>query len=195
MEAQGIKNKEIRDMMAEYLEENEQGMRELMTWFLNQVMDHEAEQQSGAGRYVRGKGRRAHRNGHRERSLNTRHGLLQLSKPQLREYPFRTRVFETHSRVENALTSVIMESYIQGVATRDVRSVVEGLGVENISPSTVSRMAKELDAAVHQFLDRPIDDVTCLLVIRTVLVWSPEERVRVSLDPLSFLFFIALPSS
>ena len=37
--------------------------------------------------------------------------------------------------------------------------------------------------------------VEAALVIRTVLVWSPEERVRVSLDPLSFLFFIALPSS
>ena len=136
-----------------------------MTWFLNQVMDHEAEQQSGAGKYVRGRGRRAHRNGHRERTLNTRHGLLQLSKPQLREFPFRTKVFETYSRVENALTSVIMESYIQGVATRDVRSVVEQLGVENISPSTVSRMAKELDAAVHQFLDRPIDDEIAFLIV------------------------------
>ena len=165
MEAQGIENKEIRDLITEYLEENEQGMRELMTWFLNQVMDHEAEQQSGAGRYVRGKGRRAHRNGHRERTLSTRHGLLQLSKPQLREFPFRTKVFETYSRVENALTSVIMESYIQGVATRDVRTVVEGLGVENISPSTVSRMAKELDVAVHQFLDRPIDDEIAFLIV------------------------------
>ena len=128
-------------------------------------MDHEAEQQSGAGKYVRGKGRRAHRNGHRERTLSTRHGLLQLSKPQLREFPFRTKVFETYSRVENALTSVIMETYIQGVATRDVRSVVESLGVENISPSTVSRMAKELDVAVHQFLDRPIDDEIAFLIV------------------------------
>ena len=67
--------------------------------------------------------------------------------------------------MENALTSVIMESYLQGVATRDVRSVVEQLGVENVSPSTVSRMAKELDAAVHQFLDRPIEDEIAFLVV------------------------------
>ncbi len=139
-------------------------MRELMTWFINQVMEYETEQQSGAGRYVRGKGRRAHRNGYRER-LATGHGLLKLSKPQLREFPFRTKVFETYSRVENALTSVIMESYIQGVATRDVRSIVEQLGVENISPSTVSRMAKELDVAVYQFLDRPIDDEIAFLIV------------------------------
>ncbi len=71
MEAQGIENKEIKDRIAEYLEENEQGMRELMTWFLNQVMDHEAEQQSGAGRYVSGKERRAHRNGHSTQGMDS----------------------------------------------------------------------------------------------------------------------------
>ena len=65
-----MENKEIRDLITEYLEENEQGMRELMTWFLNQVMDYEAEQQSGAGRYVRGKGRRAHRNGHSAQGMD-----------------------------------------------------------------------------------------------------------------------------
>ena len=31
MEVQGIENKEIRDLIASYMEENEQGMRELMT--------------------------------------------------------------------------------------------------------------------------------------------------------------------
>ncbi len=159
MEAQGIGNREIRDLITEYLEGNEQGMRELMTWFLNQVMDYEAEQQSAAGRYVRGSGRRAHRNGYRERTLSTRHGLLKLSKPQLREFPFRTKVFEAYSRVENAITSVIMESYLQGVATRDVRSVVEQLGVE----------------------------LTCLSLIFTIMVRSPGGRAWVSLDPPSFL--------
>ena len=37
--------------------------------------------------------------------------------------------------------------------------------------------------------------VTCLSLIFTIMVWSPEERARVSLDPLSFLLFIELPPS
>ena len=53
MEAQGRGNREIKDLITEYLDGNEQGVRELMTWFPNHVMDCEAEQQSGAGRYVR----------------------------------------------------------------------------------------------------------------------------------------------
>jgi len=84
MEAQGTQDKEIRDLITEYLEGNEQGMRELLTWFLNHVMDYEVEQQAGAGRYDRAKGRRAHRNGYRERTHTTRHGQLTLSKPQQR---------------------------------------------------------------------------------------------------------------
>ena len=42
MEAQGIENWEIRDLITEYLEANVQGMRELMTWLPDPVMDHEA---------------------------------------------------------------------------------------------------------------------------------------------------------
>ena len=35
--------------------------------------------------------------------------------------------------------------------------------------------------------------VTCLGLIFTFMVWSPGERERVSMDPLSFLQFIAQP--
>ena len=57
-------------------------------------------------------------------------GELELKKPQIREFPFETKVFERYSRVEKALDSVILESYIQGVSTRNVMNVVESLGVE-----------------------------------------------------------------
>jgi transposase-like protein len=62
-----------------------------------------------------------------------------------------------YSRVEKALDSVILESYIQGVSTRNVMNVVESLGVENISASYVSTLASELDARVKSFLERSID--------------------------------------
>ena len=62
-----------------------------------------------------------------------------------------------YSRVEKALDSVILESYIQGVSTRNVMNVVESLCVENISASYVSTLASELDARVKSFLERIID--------------------------------------
>ena len=108
--------------------------------------------QVGAGEYERSYSRKAHRNGYRTRSLKTRYGTIKLDKPQIREFPFKTLVFDRYSRVEKATRNVIMESYIQGVSTRRIRDIVSNLGIENISATSVSNIAKELDKEVQAFL-------------------------------------------
>jgi transposase-like protein len=70
--------------------------------------------------------------------LKTLEGNLELNKPQIREFLFKTNVFERYSRVEKALDSVILESYIQGVSTRNVRKVIESPGLKNVSASYIS---------------------------------------------------------
>ncbi len=84
----------LRDIVLNYLTDNEEGMQQLITWFLNDVMNEEVAQQAGVSRYARSSARRAHRNGYRQRSLKTRFGELSLQKPQLREIPFETKEFE-----------------------------------------------------------------------------------------------------
>jgi putative transposase len=56
-----------------------------------------------------------------------------------------------------ALTNAIAESYLQGVLTRRIRDVISHLGIERFSASTVSRISKELDEEVEEFLKRPIE--------------------------------------
>jgi len=112
-------------------------MRQLITYFLNAVMEEEARIQSGALPYERTSSRKAHRNGYRNRQLKTKYGTVELLKPQLREIPFKTKVFERYSRVEKALKNAIVESYIQGVSTRRIREIVETLSDEEISPQFV----------------------------------------------------------
>ncbi len=147
----------LRDHVLNYLVDDKEGMKQVVTWFLNSVMNHEAEQQTGASRYERTRSRVAYRNGVRRRSLRSRYGDLTLDKPVLREVPFQTRVFERYSRIEKSLESVILESYLQGVSTRKIQDVISHLGIEKISPSYVSSLTKELDDKVQAFLSRPVD--------------------------------------
>jgi len=147
----------LRDIVLNYLTDNEKGMQQLITWFLNDVMNEEVAQQAGVPRYKRSSSRRAHRNGYRQRSLKTRYGELSLLKPQLREIPFETKIFQRYSRTEKALVNAIIESYLQGVSTRKVQNVISHLGIDEISPSYVSKVAQELDEQVRSFLERPID--------------------------------------
>jgi putative transposase len=80
-----------------------------------------------------------------------------LDEPQLPEVPFRTQVFERYSRVEKSLRIAIAESYLEGVSTRKVKEVISKFGLEYISASEISRISKELDAKVKEFLERPIE--------------------------------------
>lgn len=146
-----------KDLVADYLIDNEQGMKDLITWFLNEVMQREAKEQTGADRYERTGSRRAYRNGTRIRSLKSRYGLLNLDKPLLRNIPFKTQVFERYSRIEKALENAIIESYLQGVSTRKIENVISHLGIEKISASYVSSVAKDLDSKVIEFLSRPVE--------------------------------------
>jgi len=148
---------EIFELLEDYLIDQDDGLKKLLTWFFNLVMQLEAIQQSGAEPYERNEMRTAQRNGYKERSLKTRVGELILKKPQFRDRSFKSCVFDKYSRVELALTNAIAESYLQGVSTRRIREVVAHLGVERLSASTVSRIAKELDEKVAEFLKRPIE--------------------------------------
>jgi len=147
----------LRDIVLNYLTDNEKEMQQLITWFLNDVINEEVAQQAGVPRYKRSNSRRAHRNGYRPRSLKTRYGELNLLKPQLREIPFETKIFQRYSRTEKALVNAIIESYLQGVSTRKVQDVISHLGVSQISPSYVSKVAQELDEQVKPFLERSIN--------------------------------------
>ncbi len=64
----------LRDIVLNCLTDNEEGMQQLIMWFLNDVMNEEVAQQVGVPRHARSSSRRAHRNGYRSRSLKTRFG-------------------------------------------------------------------------------------------------------------------------
>jgi len=120
-------------------------------------MKEEVAQQAGVPKYARSSTRRAHRNGYRPRSLKTRYGEVILQKPQLREIPFETQVFDRYFRTEKALVNAIIESYLQGVSTRNVETVISHLGVNQISGSYVSKVGRELDTKVQAFMERSLD--------------------------------------
>jgi putative transposase len=155
----------ISDFAADYLVDKKEGMRQLTETLLNEVMQLEALRQIQAQPYERNGKRRAHRNGTRNRNLKTIHGEVTLKKPQFREFPFRTQVFAKYSRVEESVRVTVAESFLQGVSTRRIQKVMADFGLENISASEVSRIAKKLDEEVQEFLNRPIEEPMPFLYI------------------------------
>src|SRR5207244_8898914 len=57
-------------------------------------------------------------------------------------------LLQPRRRAEQAFVSVIADAYLAGVSTRRVEKLVQQLGVERLSKSQVSRLAKSLDELV-----------------------------------------------
>jgi len=133
-------------------------LREMVRSFAETLMSAEADALCGANYGERSDDRVNRRNGYRERDFDTRAGTVELRVPKLRQgsyYP--DWLFERRRRAERALVAVICECYVRGVSTRRVDGLVKTLGLEGISKSQVSALAKTLDAEVAAFRSRPLD--------------------------------------
>jgi putative transposase len=130
--------------------------RELGQYALQRLMEMEAEQIVGAGHHERSEERTTHRNGYRDRRLETRLGTMNLKIPKLRSGTYFPSFLEPRKMSEQALVAVVQEAYVKGVSTRKVDDLVQALGMSGISKSQVSKLCSELDERVQNFLKREL---------------------------------------
>lgn len=135
-------------------------IRDAVELVLQELIEAEAAEAIGAGRYERSEHRRTERNGHRPRLLATQAGDVELKIPKLRRGSFFPSMLEPRRRIDKALYAVIMEAYVAGVSTRSVDDLVAALGAESgISKSEVSRICAGLDETVEAFRSRRLDHI------------------------------------
>ena len=103
-------------------------IRNAVTMVLQELIEVEATETLGAGRYERTDTRVTDRNGSRPRLLATQAGDIELRIPKLRKGSFFPSILEPRRRIDQALYAVVMEAYVNGVSTRAVDDLVDALG-------------------------------------------------------------------
>ncbi|MGD1147511.1 MAG: IS256 family transposase [Thermoanaerobaculaceae bacterium] len=133
-------------------------VREMLGMFAQVLMSADVDARCGASLGERSSARTNQRNGYRERGWDTRVGTIALQIPKVRQGSyFPGWLLEPRRRSEHALVQVVAEAYVTGVSTRKVEALVQAMGIEGISKSQVSEMAKTLDATSEDFRNRPLD--------------------------------------
>ena len=103
-------------------------MRTMLATMLQALIDAEATEKIGAGRYERSEDRTTSRNGTRDKTVTTTSGDLTVKIPKLRSGSFFPSLLEPRRRIDVALRAVVMEAYVHGTSTRKVDDLVAAIG-------------------------------------------------------------------
>jgi transposase-like protein len=136
-------------------------IRESVRLVMQDLIEVDAAEQIGAGRYERTDTRTTQRNGSRPKLISTQAGDVELAIPKLRQGSFFPVILERRRRIDQALYAVVMEAWVNGVSTRAVDDLVAALGIgTGISKSEVSRICAGLDEQVEAFRSRTLHHTT-----------------------------------
>ena len=109
------------------------------------------------------------RNGYYRRHLLTELGDIELHVPRTRRYS-PVEVIRAYARRAREIDRVILAGFVLGLSTRKVGETLLALLGRKVSASTVSQVAKTLDAAVAAFHRRPLQNRYKVLMLDGVVL-------------------------
>ena len=136
---------ELKDLVRKSVEET-----------LNELLDNEAEELTGAAKYERNESRKGYRSGHYSRKLVTTSGEVSLSIPKLKGIPFETAIIERYRRRESSVEEALIEMYLAGVSVRRVEDISEALWGSRVSASTISDLNQKAYVHIEEWRQRPL---------------------------------------
>ena len=123
---------------------------------LNELLDKEAEELTGAARYERNEARQGYRSGHYSRKLSTTSGEVVLNMPKLKGVTFETAIIEHYRRRESSVEEALIEMYLAGVSVRRVEDISEALWGSKVSSSTISELNKKAYVHIEEWRNREL---------------------------------------
>ena len=152
--------KDVGDFAGVAQEEIRQDLRAMLRGAiragLEVVLAEELERLVGADWYERVAGRRDRRNGAYVRRLLTSLGEIELTVPRTRGSGSVNAVVGRYRRRTAEVDALLTSAYVNGVSARKAGDLTAALMGERVSRSTVSRVAKGLDAQVAALQRAPI---------------------------------------
>ena len=117
------------DEIVEWLQSVENPFSAMLSYLLNKATIFERTKHLCADKHERTDERNGYANGYKDRSLKTRLGKLELKVRQVRDsdVPFYPESLNAAMMFETALHVALAEMYLQGVATRRLKDVLEKL--------------------------------------------------------------------
>jgi len=147
--------------------------------FCNQWLQDEYEYQSGAGRYERSQGRQDRRNGHYERAIITRRGMIKVKVPRGETGKYEYSLFKKYQRRSREFDDVVADALLLGHSGRKAEQFFKKLlGAGTVSHATAAKTLRKFDSEVAEWRERSLRDNAVVLVIDAVYFRGVEHCAK-----------------
>jgi len=138
----------------------DQEVRRLVLGLIQMALEGLLREQLQADWNQRTPNRRGQRNGYRERSLMTPHGVLAIRVPRARQGAFdQALIFQRYQRRIDEVERVLRHAYLVGVSTRDTAELAEQIFGGSLSHQTISRLMRWLDGQLALWRSQPMTPI------------------------------------
>jgi transposase-like protein len=120
------------------------------------------------------------RNGHSPKTVSGELGDIRLDTPRDRNGTFEPQLIPKHQRRLAGFDEKILALYAKGMTTRDIQELVKELYGVEVSPTLVSEITADLDAAVTAWRQRRLDPVWPIVYLDGIVVHVRGDNGRVS---------------
>ncbi len=142
------------------------GVKRFIKTFIENLLEDELTDILGADRYERNSKRKGYRNGHYNRDLLTKFGLIEdIQVPRMDKGGVEFSVFDRYEHRRWDVDAAIGRLFLSGVSTRKLKGIAKELWGKEISPQSVSNAFSALNKELERFKDKPIEDTVEFLFL------------------------------
>ncbi|NMF84859.1 IS256 family transposase [Nodosilinea sp. P-1105] len=110
------------------------------------------------------------RNGYSAKTVQSKHGSLDLSIPRDRQSTFEPVLVPKHQRRLRGLDEKIVTLYARGLSTRDIALQLEELYGAQVSASLISEVTDTVSEDVKAWQNRPLDELYPIVYLDALYV-------------------------
>lgn len=122
-----------------------------------------------------GKTRSNSRNGKTSKTIQGKHGKMDITVPRDRDGEFKPQLIPKHHRRFDGFDDKIISMYARGMTTRDIRGQLEDLYGVEVSPTFISTVTDAVLDEVRQWQTRPLDPLYPIVYLDAIRIKGRHE--------------------
>jgi transposase-like protein len=153
-------------------------LKDLLGGTIEEMLEAELDETLGYAKHEKTEGAKTnYRNGHKQKTLKTSMGGLEIDVPQERNAEFEPKIVPKHKRDISEIEQKIINMYARGMTTREISEQIEDIYGFGTSADLVSRVTDKIIPMIEEWQNRRLSEVYPIVFIDGIIFNVRKDKV------------------